>query len=173
MESRTHVNIRAPTIEHSKFTCMQVARQVLKLNKHREGQHQLEEDDAQHEVHEEAQRHQPNEPSDGGHTPSSKRVTKKRTHPKTIVNKMSTSTMSHIERSTEYDGTVGTKKQVMAPPWGLSTPRAPKKLFLNFQKVSWPQNRRFSCGFAPYLACAKLYTFPMFPACAQPPLPGP
>ena len=58
----------------------------------------------------------------------------------------------------------------MAPPWGLSTPRAPKELFPKFQKVIWSRNRCFSYGFAPYFACAKLYAFPMFPAYSHAPL---
>ena len=57
----------------------------------------------------------------------------------------------------------------MAPPWGLSTPRAPKNFFKNVQKVSWSRNKCFPHGFAPYLACAKLYTFPLFPAYSQAP----
>ena len=44
----------------------------------------------------------------------------------------------------------------MTPPWELSTPRAPKKLFLNFKTVSWSRKRRLSYGFVPYFAWAKL-----------------
>ena len=48
--------------------------------------------------------------------------------------------------------------------------REPRKNFSkSFRKVSWSRSRRFSCGFAPYLACGKLYTFPMCSACAPAP----
>ena len=57
----------------------------------------------------------------------------------------------------------------MAPPWGLSTPRAPKKNKKNeFKKRSWSRNSIYY-GFASYFACAKLYTFPMVSACALAP----
>ena len=53
--------------------------------------------------------------------------------------------------------------------WGLSTPRAPKELVQNLKKVSWSRSKRFSDRFAPYVACAKLYTFSMVSACAPDP----
>ena len=59
---------------------------------------------------------------------------------------------------------------MMAPPWGLSTPTAPKELLQKNRKVFWSRNRHLSYGFAPYSACAKLYTFSMVPACALAPL---
>ena len=46
----------------------------------------------------------------------------------------------------------------MAPPSGLSTPRAPKELFLKIRKVIWSRSRCFSYGLAPYYAWAKLLT---------------
>ena len=65
----------------------------------------------------------------------------------------------------------------MTPPWGLSTPRAPKELFQKFRqsnmgalnadspkiyfskvskKVIWSRDMCFSFGFPPNFACAKL-----------------
>ena len=44
----------------------------------------------------------------------------------------------------------------MAPPWGLSTPRAPTEL-LQKENVIWSRNKRSGYGFAPYFA----YTFQM------------
>ena len=44
-----------------------------------------------------------------------------------------------------------------------------KKHFEHFQKVSWSRNRLVSYGFAPYFACAQLYTFAMVSACAPAP----
>ena len=41
---------------------------------------------------------------------------------------------------------------IMASPWGLSTPRAPKEFFQHFKKVIWSRNNCFSYGFALYFA---------------------
>ena len=60
----------------------------------------------------------------------------------------------------------------MAPPWGLSTPRAPKECFSKQQTNKWNGHGIgffLSYGFAAYFAWAKLYTFPMFPAYSQAP----
>ena len=42
----------------------------------------------------------------------------------------------------------------MAPPGGLSTPRAPKELLQKRTNVIWSRNKRSGHGFAPCFACA-------------------
>ena len=59
---------------------------------------------------------------------------------------------------------------VMAPPRGLSMPRALKvKKRKNKPKIFWSRNRRSMHGFEPYFACLKLHTFSMVPAHFQAP----
>ena len=40
---------------------------------------------------------------------------------------------------------------------------------LKKKKRHWSRNKCFSCRFAPYIACAQLYTFPIVPAYSQAP----
>ena len=44
----------------------------------------------------------------------------------------------------------------MAPPWGLSTPRAPKELFQKIRKSNMVTKQMFFLRISPYFACAKL-----------------
>ena len=74
-----------------------------------------------------------------------------------------------VIRDRKFLSTSAKDADSMAPPWGLSTPTAQKNFFESFLKVSWSRNKCFSYGVAPCFACAKLYTFPMFPACAPAP----
>ena len=62
---------------------------------------------------------------------------------------------------------------LMAPLWGISTPRAPN-YFCNKERknksiVIWSQSRRSGHGLAQYSTCAKLHIFPMVSACALAP----
>ena len=58
---------------------------------------------------------------------------------------------------------------IMVPPWGSQRREPPKNFFKNVKKINWLPNKSFSYGFAPYIACAKLYIFPMISACAPAP----
>ena len=43
--------------------------------------------------------------------------------------------------------------EMLAPPWGLSTPRAPKRIFSDKKlKTKWSRNMCFSYGFASHFA---------------------
>ena len=58
------------------------------------------------------------------------------------------------------------KYSLMAPPSGALDAECPKsKNRKTSKKMS--RNNCFSDGSAPYFACAKLYTFPMFPPFSQ------
>ena len=60
---------------------------------------------------------------------------------------------------------------IYGPTVGALNAESTKRLFFKTPKTSWSRNERFSYGCAPSFACAKLYTFPIFSACALPPRP--